>query len=174
MLSYSHFCLRFETGCTLAVLNGGSVSSSVKYFWYFRLPSWRIIRIWSSVIIDHLGTKNLWHVAALNLIILAHIRFLVVAERGALGYDCHDRSMGHGGCGMITLFSRGGQHCFYHHGLAQFVTGCALDPAATYLAYRRSAEIEWSSLCPSDCWFHIPLMMVGFIDYPPLKSVTKA
>lgn len=40
-----------------------------------------------------------------------------------------------------------------HYNFAQFFGGGAFDPAAAYLAYWRSAEIDWSSLSRSDCWF---------------------
>lgn len=45
------------------------------------------------VINDHSGATAVWHVSALQFVILAHMQFLVVTEHRVVGYKCHDPSM---------------------------------------------------------------------------------
>lgn len=115
------------------------------------------------------GRTSIWYVAALEFVILALMRFVVVAERRAEGYDCRCSRMGHGGYSVIPPLWNGVQRRLNHLGFAQFVTGCSFNPAATYVAYRRSAKIDLSSLRPSGLGFRTPLLMES-INYPPLKS----
>lgn len=62
-------------------------------------------------------------------------------------------SMGHGVCSLVTSILSGVRRCIDHHSSAQFVTRCVPNPVTGYLAYRHSAEINWSSLRQSDFWF---------------------
>lgn len=94
-----------------------------------------------------------WHMTALAFVILEAIRFLVVADRGAVGYDCLDLGIGHGCCGVNTPLSSGVRLRVDHYGYAQFVTEYAFDTAAAYLACQCSAKIDWSSFRPRDCLF---------------------
>lgn len=81
----SHFWtwIHLETVCTLGVLNDGSVSSVFKFRRLLRLPLCGIIRV-SSWMMTGRATA-VCHMAALELVKLALIRFLVVAESGAGG-----------------------------------------------------------------------------------------
>lgn len=56
---------------------------------------------------DHWEATAVWHVPALEFVIMAFIRFLFVAEREAVGYGCHDPCTGNGDCYMITRLLRG-------------------------------------------------------------------
>lgn len=105
------------------------------------------------VISDYWGATAVFHMAALEFNIYALMRFLVVTEHSAVGYNSHDPCKGHGGCGTNNPFWRDVQRRVDHYGFNQFVAEGFFDPAAAYPWYRRSAEIEWSSLRPSDCWF---------------------
>lgn len=51
---------------------------------------------------NHLGATAVGHGAALEIVILVLMQFLVVAEPGALGYYCHGPGLGRDGSGMIT------------------------------------------------------------------------
>lgn len=70
-----------------------------------------------------------------------------------MGYNCRDLCMGHCGCRVMTTVSSSARRRVYHYEIAQFVAGCTFAPFATYLVYRPSAEMDWSGLRPSDCWF---------------------
>lgn len=105
------------------------------------------------VMADHSGVMDVWHIAAFTLVILGLMRFVVVAKREAVVYDCCDFFMGHGVCNVITILSSGLQHLVDHYGFAQYLAVCVFDHAAAYLAYRHFDDIYWSSLHPSDSWF---------------------
>lgn len=112
------------------------------------------------------------HVAAYEFAVLVLMQFLVVAERVAGGWACHDGRMGHGGCGVITPRSSGVRNCVAHYGFAQFVAKCVLDPVAAYLAYRRSVKSDWSSLSPIDCWIHTYTFSGGHVRRLSATEVT--
>lgn len=99
-MSYSRSPLKFEKGYSTSVLEGESVSRFGIFCRCPRLPSWPIIQI--IVIPDHSKAMAAGHMLFLEFTFLGLMRFLVVVEHGALGYDCLDLSMGHGGCGRIT------------------------------------------------------------------------
>lgn len=73
------------------------------------------------------------------------MRFIVVAECRAVGYDSRYSHIGNGCGSVITPLPSGVRRCVDHYCFAQFVAVCPLDPGAGYLAYRRFAEIDWSS-----------------------------
>lgn len=102
---------------------------------------------------DHSAVRAVWHRGALGLVRLALMCFSVVAECGALGYDCHDLHMGHVCCIVITSLSSIAPRYVDQYGAAHFVTGCTFDQSSAYLVYRRFAGINWSSFGPTDCWF---------------------
>lgn len=68
----------------LRVLSYGSVSRVFEFGRFPRPPSRR------KIIDDHLRATAVWHVAASEFVILAVMRFLVAAKRGAVWHDCHD------------------------------------------------------------------------------------
>lgn len=110
--------------------------------------------------------------AALELHILAPRRFLVIAEGRAVRYDCSDPQMAHGGSDVITPLSGGVRRFVEHYCLAQFVTGCPFDLGAAHLAYRSSAEIYWSFLRQSNCWFP-STFNDGRVHQLPVAEVTS-
>lgn len=95
------------------------------------------------VIGDDPEVTAVWHVTTLELVILALIRVLVVAERGAVGYYCCDPHMDHGCFGATTSISSGTRRRVYRYSFFQRVTGCSFELAGTNLAYGSSVEIDW-------------------------------
>lgn len=57
--------------------------------------------------------------AALELVILVLMSFLVLAECIAVGYDCRDPCIGTGNYSLISPLSSGIQHRIDHSGTAQ-------------------------------------------------------
>lgn len=120
------------------------------------------------VIDDHTGAKAVWHVHALEFVILALIQFLVVAERAAV--SCHDPRRVHGLCGVNTSLSSGVRLHMDHYGFVQIVTGCTFDHAPAYHVYRRSSEIHRLSLRSSDCSFLYTLFYSRVHRFFPPRS----
>lgn len=67
--------------------------------------------------------------------------------------------MGQGSCRVLVPLGAGLRLCVDHHELESFVFGFVFDSDLAYVAYRRSAEIDWSSVDSVYRW--IPY---GFAD----------
>lgn len=70
------------------------------------------------------------------------VRFLQVAKRGVVAFQCYDSQMVQGGCGVTVLLLSGIRHRVDHYGFVLFVVGCAFDFARAYLAHCRSTEVD--------------------------------
>lgn len=81
-------------------------------------------------------------VVDLEFVLLALMRFLVVAEFGAVRYDCLDTCMGHGDCRVNTPLFSGFWRRIDRYGSSQLVTGSAGEPVVVYPAYLQSAKME--------------------------------
>lgn len=119
---------------------------------------------------DHLGATAMSHVAALELVILALMRFLVFEKHSTVVSEYRDPRICQGGSGVITPSPIVVRRRVDHYGFSQSVSGCAFDSAAAYLAYQRSAEISWSSICPVNDGLRISLLNVRSIGYLSPKS----
>lgn len=67
-----------------------------------------ILAYYTNVIFGHhTGSTDAWRVAALDFVVLAFMRSILVAARGAVGCDSRHSGMGHGKSSVITPFSSG-------------------------------------------------------------------
>lgn len=72
------------------------------------VPTPPILDYYTNLVLDdHSGAMTVWLVAALELVILALLRFLVIAGHGAVRYDCHDPGMDHADSSVITPLASG-------------------------------------------------------------------
>lgn len=122
------------------------------------------------IIRDHSGVTAVWSVAALELATMAFMRFLDVAESGAVGYDCRDPRIGHGGYVVTNPFQ-------------------AVSEAASTTMSRLSLSLDAPLTLQTLIWrinfllrstdrpyiraifgFGIPLVMIWSINFLPLRS----
>lgn len=81
------------------------------------------------VIGDHLGTTAVWYNVSLECIILVIMQFLVVAERGAVGYDCRDHCRWYGSGGVILNLGK----VSYVPSITMATVSLSLDTPSTLL-----------------------------------------
>lgn len=133
-----------------------------------------LIKVYNTNLVtdDHSRSTTVWHVAALELITRALMRFIVIAKLSAVEYEFRDLRMGHRCCNVIIPLSSAVRCHVHHYDFAQSVSGCLFDPVAAYLAYRPSAKMDWSYLHLSDCWFLFTFCH-GQIHQKPAADVTS-
>lgn len=69
----------------------------------------------------------LLHVAALEFVALALVRFLLEAEHGAVVFSSYDLRMGKEGCGVPVLLAAFVRRHLDYYGFASLFHCCALD-----------------------------------------------
>lgn len=98
------------------------------------------------------------HVAALEFVTWALMHFLATAEKVSVRYECNNPQMGSRGCRVLVPLPSEVRRRIDHHSFSLLVTGFTFDFALAYLAYRCSAEMDWSPLSQPDRWLSSNLL----------------
>lgn len=126
------------------------MSIVVEIYWFPCLPSLHVIQILPSVITQR---RRLSGMGSTWSSLYWPVYEFYVAEQAVVGYDCHDPHTCHSDCSVIISLSSGVRCWVGHYSFDKFVNGCTFDLSAAQPAYRCSAEIDWSSIRLSSCWF---------------------
>lgn len=95
----------------------------------------------------------MWHFAAIEFVTIVPVWLTYAAEQGVFMFQCYEPWKGQRGCRIFVSLLSGFHRPVDLFGFASFVVCCAFLSALAYLAYFRSAEVDWSSFEAVIRWF---------------------
>lgn len=84
-----------------------------------------------------------WHIAAIEFVTMVLMFYFMLLNEKSSGFSVMTQ-MDQSGCELFVLLLSAVRRHIKHYGFASLVVGCCFHSSCVCLAYRRSAEVNWS------------------------------
>lgn len=114
------------------------------------VPSLSVIANFSYVFLENTDrASSLWHPAVMKYCDLSIMRFLILPCDGAVSYQCSNSCLLHPSRDIPVPFPVRFCTCPYDYVFCHFIDESAFGYASAYVAFQRSAVVEWTP-CDTD------------------------